>query len=145
MSALRSACFFTLKVPIRIVPTGISKRSGVIEPSIAFKVCELLCSCEYCLHGKFDACDSKDYVTNWQDRVIEREQGHGRRQPTRAVVATQRESIKDLVCKASTVAIASGDVAQEYYIYILLPVTGAKSSKMSLQMNGITPSHQVLR
>ena len=41
--------------------------------------------------------------------------------PTRAVVNEQRESLKDLACKVSTVAIASGDAEREYY---LLKVTG---------------------
>ena len=67
------------------------------------------------MYEEYDACSNKAYVSNWEERELEREAGHGRQMPTRAVVNEQRESLKDLACKVSTVAIASGDAEREYY------------------------------
>ena len=86
------------------------------EISLHLKVRELTCYCESCLYEEYDACSNKAYVTNWEERELEREAGHGRQMPTRAVVNEQWESLKDLACKASTVAIASGDAQREYYL-----------------------------
>ena len=86
------------------------------ERSLHLKVRELTCYCESCLYEECDACSNKAYVSNWEERELKRQAGHGRQLPIRAVVNEQRESLKDLACKASTVGIASGDAEREYYL-----------------------------
>ena len=53
------------------------------------KVRYLSCYCEHCVLENYDACTNQHYVSNWEERAIEREASHGRQQPTRAVVAEQ--------------------------------------------------------
>ena len=72
--------------------------------------------------------------------ILEREASHGRQRAIRALIAEQQEPIKDLACKASTVAIEPGDAAQDYYMYLLkVQVMGVKFSNMPLQIHGRTP------
>ena len=84
------------------------------ERSLHLKVRELAYYCESCLYEEYDACSNKAYVSNWEERELGREAGHSHQIPTRAVVNKQLESLKDLACKVSAVAIASGDTEREY-------------------------------
>ena len=86
------------------------------ERSLHLKVRELAYYCESCLYEEYDACSNKAYVSNWEERELEREAGHGRQMSTRAVVNEQQESLMEL-----------------------------KFSKLSPLMGGRIPFPQVLR
>lgn len=80
----------------------------------------MTCYCKSWLYKEYDACSSKAYASNWEERELEREAGYSHQITTKAVVNEQLESLKDLACKVSTVAIASSDAEREY---CLLKVT----------------------
>ena len=88
-------------------------------PERNLKIRKLSCYCEKCLQCKYDECTSTAYVENWEQIQLEPERVE--RRATRADTNEQCERIVDLISVNSTVAIASGDVDEDYY---LLKVSG---------------------
>ena len=82
---------------------------------------QLSCCCENCIEENYDACKNGDYVTTWQSVQLETESAQQSRATTRSETSEALNSIKDLLSKNTTVAIASGDPGEEYY---LLKITG---------------------
>ena len=82
-------------------------------PERNLKIRKLSCYCEKCLQCKYDECTNTAYVQLECERV--------ERRATRADMNEQRERIVDLISTNSTVATASGDVDEDYY---LLKVSG---------------------
>ena len=130
--------FFTLGMPIRAAPKrhfqeirGDRTFHSIwsTETSFHLKVQELICYFKFCLYEEYNANSNKDCVSNCEERAIERK-------PTRAVVAEQQESIKDLACKASAVAIESYDPAGECH---LLKVTSDGSDGLFLSSQRSCP------
>jgi len=78
------------------------------------KTRELSCYCDHCIVGDFDNCDNPSYVKSWDQQIFEQEAPE--RRATRNDVAEMREGLLDLVTKNSIVAIASGDVGEDYYV-----------------------------
>ena len=78
------------------------------------KTRELSCHCDHCIAGDFDTCDNPLYVKGWDQQILEQEAPE--RRATRNDVAEMREGLLDLVAKNNIVAIASGDVGEDYYI-----------------------------
>ena len=78
------------------------------------KTRELSCYCDHCISGDFDNCDNPLYIKRWDQQILEQETPE--RRATRNDVAEMREGLLDLVTKNSIVAIASGDVGEDYYL-----------------------------
>ena len=78
------------------------------------KLRELSCYCDNCIGGHFDDCENALYVESWEEQILEQEASQ--RRATRNDVVEMREGLLDLVSKNSTVAIASGDVGEDYYL-----------------------------
>ena len=76
------------------------------------KTRNLSCYCENCLESKYNDC------RNWTEIELETERVE--RRVTCANAIEQRERIVDLIPSGSTVAIASGDVAKDYYLFEVL-------------------------
>lgn len=55
-------------------------------------------------------------MDNWETIDIEPERGYRAQRTTRAEVQEQHESIKQLVSQDAIIAIASGDLGEEYYL-----------------------------
>ena len=70
---------------------------------------DLSCYCD-----NYEQCVNTAHVKKWESQVLEAENTNWR--ATRADVTDFRESILDLLSKNSTVAIASGDASDDYYL-----------------------------
>ena len=78
------------------------------------EVRDLSCYCDNCINENYEQCVNTAHVKKWENQVLEVENTN--RRATRADVTDFRESIVDLVSKNSTVAIASGDASDDYYL-----------------------------
>ena len=87
-------------------------------PERSLQIRKLSCYCESCLLTKYQDCQNKSLVENWEQIELECERVE--RRVTRADVTEQRERIVDLISSNSTVAIASGDVDEDYYLLKVL-------------------------
>ena len=87
-------------------------------PQRNLKIRKLSCYCEKCLLSEYNDCVSKEFVDNWEEIEIETERVE--RRATRADTNDQRERIVDLISANTTVAIASGDVHEDYYLLKVL-------------------------
>ena len=88
-------------------------------PKRNLKIRKLSCYCEKCLDYKKDEGTNTEYIAKWEQVQLESERVE--RRATRADMNEQRKRIVDLISANSTVAIASGDVDEDYY---LLQVSG---------------------
>ena len=75
----------------------------------------LSCYCDECLEGMFIFCHNKNYVEQWEDVQMEQESTTSDRS-TRSAESDSQEMLKDLVVRDTIVAIASGDVDEDYYL-----------------------------
>ena len=82
------------------------------------KIRKLSCYCEKCLLSEYEECLSKALVENWEQIKLESERVE--RRATRADMNKQRERNVDLISSNSIVAIASGDVHEDYYLLKVL-------------------------
>lgn len=87
-------------------------------PERSLKVRKLSCYCESCLLTEYQDCENKSFVESWEQIELECERVE--RRATRADVVEQRERIVDLISSNSTVAVASGDVDEDYYLLRVL-------------------------
>ena len=95
-----------------------SVRAGEQPGSLCVR--HLSCYCDNCLDGNYQRCSNKDYVDNWTAVDAQLETLPERR-ITRSETTEDREDLKSLVFKNSTIAIAAADRGEDYY---LLKVTG---------------------
>lgn len=84
-------------------------------PVKTLKTRHLSCYCEKCLKTRYDECANKLHVEPWVRIEIETERVE--RRATRSDTNVQQERIVDLITSNSTVAIASGDVDEDYYLF----------------------------
>lgn len=77
----------------------------------------MLCYCDGCLDG-FE-CAYVDYVDVWEEVDLQHKFQPERRS-SRAGEQLQREQIKDLVTRDSTLAIAAADCGEDYYLLIVV-------------------------
>ena len=78
------------------------------------KVRGLSCYCDFCLRNEFEHCSNTARIKGWENQILESETVD--RRVTRADASEIREGILDLITRESTVAIASGDASQDYYL-----------------------------
>ena len=82
---------------------------------------QLSCYCDACLDCRYESCQNSAFVGEWEEQELAREDGHYPTVVTRSDISTTLEAIKNLATKHATVAIASADRGEDYY---LLQVTG---------------------
>ena len=87
-------------------------------PARSLQIRKLLCHCESCLLTEYQDCKNKSFVENWEPIVLECERVE--RRATHADIIEQQERIIELISSNSTVAIASGDVDEDYYFFRVL-------------------------
>ena len=97
------------------VRTIHSVKSG--PAGCTLQVRRLSCYCDNCLEGNYQDCLNSNHVDEWETRVLSHERQLGRDQRvTRSEIEEQIGGIKELVGVDTTVAIASGDAGEEYYL-----------------------------
>ena len=82
---------------------------------------QLSCYCDACLDCRYESCQNSAFVGEWEEQELACEDGHYPTVMTRSDISTTLEAIKNLATKHATVAIASADRGEDYY---LLQVTG---------------------
>ena len=82
---------------------------------------QLSCYCNACLDCRYESCQNSAFFGEWEEQELAREDGHYPTVVTRSDISTTLEAIKNLATKHATVAIASADRGEDYY---LLQVTG---------------------
>lgn len=83
------------------------------------KTRSISCYCSSCLKQQYNTCENKDYVSQWSLQKMEPEKSYGDERITRARFEEQTIQIADLTCKGCTVAIASADQGEDYYLFKL--------------------------
>ena len=91
---------------------------------------QLSCYCDACLDCRYESCENSAYVGKWEEQELEREDGHRPTVVTRGDISTTLEAIKNLATKHATVAIASADQGEDYY---LLKITGDGPEILSIE------------
>ena len=104
-------------------------------PCRNLKIRKLSCYCEKCLDCKYDECTNTEYVENWEQIQLESERVE--RRATRTDMNEQRKRIVDLISANSNVAIASGDVEEDYYLLIRFQEMVLKFFRGQLKMIGV--------
>ena len=82
---------------------------------------QLFCYCDACLDCRYESCQNSANVDKWEEQELVREDGHHSTVVTRGDFSTTLEAIKNLATKHATVAIASADQGEDYF---LLQITG---------------------